>query len=437
MCNLRSKLLFVALLAFRSIHSSAQTSTTSNPTNGRENNPYTKFGIGELSNGSSVALKGMGNITSAFENPYEINTDNPASYAFLRRTTFEIGAMGSSRTIDGSGLSYTTGTATLSYLTIGIPVNKNGGLVLGFRPYSKVYYSLVDTIFNSPIGSALRSYSGDGGLNYAYAGAAAKWKGLSVGFNLGYLFGTTQYTTAMIPIDTLATNNGYTTRYDDYVRIGGLYWKGGVMYETKIDSGLTLRIGGTISIGQNITERLNAYQVAAYNFGDTTVNDTVNYAGQQKGRLKLPMSYSAGISLSKEDKWNVGIDYTATQWSDFNSSPYTYMNTNVASGSYKFSAGVEYTPDINNIRSYFSRCTYRFGGYYGLDYLKINGNDIPYYGMTAGASLPFRRSLSRLHTALEVGRLGSTSAGMIQETYVRFSLGVSFNDLWFIKRKYD
>ena len=187
MSHLVNKLLLVFLL-LTGIRVSAQTSTasttdnTSSPLDGRENNPYSKFGIGELSNGNSTVLRGMGNITSAFENPYEMNTDNPASYSFLGRTTFEMGATASVRFIKGGGLEYTAGTASISYFSLGFPVGKHGGFCLGFKPISQVYYSMVDTINapQSPIGSVARSYSGEGGLNYAYLGGAWQYKGLSL-----------------------------------------------------------------------------------------------------------------------------------------------------------------------------------------------------------------------------------------------------------------
>lgn len=446
-------LLVVFLLSFGS-GVLAQTGTISNPTNGRENNPYSRFGFGELVNGNSTVLKGMGNITSAFHDPYEINTDNPASYSFLQGTTFEMGASASTRTIKGSGLSYTTGTATINYLNIGVPLNKHSGLSFGFKPYSHSYYSLVDTLTGSsnppsPIGQVARSYNGEGGLNLAYLGAAAKWGEFSIGFNAGYMFGNFRNTTAAVPIDTSILNKAYTTEYTNYTRIGGLYWKAGFMYEHKIDSTpYTITIGGTVSLNQGITEKLNAFQISSYNFGDTLVNDTISKPGEQKGKLKLPLSYSIGVMLSKSDKWRVGLDYVGTQWSGYGSTPDSTMATGIASQSYKISLGGEYTPDVNNIRNYFSRVTYRFGLYYGSDYLKLpdplnptNYTQLPCYGITVGGSLPFKRTLgsypSHLHMSIDVGRLGTTANNLLQQTYVRFSLGVSFSSRWFIPRKYD
>ena len=440
----RAKFFLIFLFIFRCFEASAQTSAssgtnTSNPLSDRENNPYSKYGVGELQNGNNTVLKGMGNVTSAFENEYEVNTDNPASYAFLKRTTFEAGAMASTRNVNAYNESYTTGTASLSYLNIAFPIGHNAGLCLGFRPFSHSYYSLSDTLPqpNSPIGETIRSYNGDGGLNNAFIGLAYKYKDLSIGANFGYMFGTIQHSTQVIPYDTLLSNKAYVADFVNYNRIGGIYWKAGALYEHKIDSNYTIRIGGTLTISQKLNEKYNAYQISIYNFGDTLVNDTSLNSGQVQGKLKLPLTYSIGVMLAHNNKWDIGIDYTATKWSDFQSSVEPTMDSGVAKASYKISIGGEYTPDATNIRSYSSRITYRLGMYYGTDYLSFQNTQLPVYGVTVGASLPFRRSTSHLHTSLDIGRIGTTTNNLIQETYVRFSLGMSFNDLWFIKRKYD
>lgn len=437
MCRIHAKVLIIILSVLGSINATAQTGGTSNPTNQRENNPYSKFGIGEFINGNNTILRGMGNITSAYASPYAVNSDNPASYSFLQRTTFEAGGTASSRTMEAQGLSYQTGTASVSYLNLAVPIGEDGGLCFGFRPHTRVYYALADTIFNSPIGMAGRSYNGEGGLNYAYLGAARKYKGLSVGFNLGYLFGTLRHTSALVPLDSLGVNRAYTSEFTNYNRIGGLNWKAGVMYERKLDSNYSIRIGGTLALQQNITEKLNAFQISSYNFGDTFVSDTSTYVGEQKGKLKLPLSYSIGVLLSRNDKWSVGLDYTATRWSGFRSSPDSSLQVGVGSGSYKISLGGEITPDINSIRRYLARATYRVGAYYGTDYLNLNSTALPCYGLTAGLSLPFKRSLSRIHMAADFGRMGTSANNLILTNYIKFTMGFTFNDKWFIPRKYD
>lgn len=426
----------------------AQTSSVSNPNNGRENNPYSKYGIGELWNGNNTQLKGMGNITSAYADPFQMNTDNPASYASLLLTTFEGGAIASSRTVKNTTEKYSTGTASLSHLSIGIPISRRkgllmqnvGGIALGLRPYSRAFYSLVDTI-SSPMGRTIRSYAGDGGLSHAFIGGAYKYKHFSVGANFGYIFGTYRNFTTVVPRDTLAINNAYTAEFARYTRMGGVHWKVGALYERAvIDSEYHLRIGATYTMGQNIRQTMSFYQVSIYNFGDSLVNDTSLAQDETRGKLKLPTSFSAGVMLARSNKWSLGVDYTSTTWSEFKSSPDTNMNFGIANSTYKMSLGGEYTPNPDELKNYFARVTYRMGVYYGTDYVLLKNTTLPCYGITFGGSFPFKRSVrstSRVHTSFDIGRMGTTANGLIQQTYVRFGVGLTFNDKWFIQRKYD
>jgi hypothetical protein len=432
----RAKSLLVALsVLITASEVNAQTTTVSNPTNGRDNNPYSKYGIGELLNSNNAVLRGMGNITSAYESPVAVNSDNPASYSFLKRTTFEAAFMGRTRHIVSGNQSYNSGTGTISYLHIGFPIGKGGGLVFGYKPYSTAYYSLIDSTSSTLLGKTYKTYNGQGELNDAYVGAAAKFKGLSLGFNLGYRFGNINSTTTVQ--DSSFTNHAFRAEFSNYNRIGGLYWKGGLMYKRVIDSNLIFRIGGTLALNQNLSETFRTYQIAGYNFGDTVVRDTSYNPGTVRGTLTLPLSYSVGIMIGRTEKWSVGVDYTATQWSSFSSTPDASLNSGVGEQAYKISIGGELTPDATALRNYLSRVTYRVGGYYGTDYLKLNNTVLPCYGITFGASFPFRRSLSQVHTAFDIGKLGTTENNLMSQTYVRFTVGISFNDLWFVKTKYN
>src|SRR5687767_793153 len=108
----------------------------------RENSPYSRYGMGEERNGFNTLLKGMGTVSSAYANPYAINSDNPASYSYIKLTTYEAGGEGSMRTITGGNEKYKTGMATLSYFTFGIPAGKYLGLSFGLRPETREYYWL-------------------------------------------------------------------------------------------------------------------------------------------------------------------------------------------------------------------------------------------------------------------------------------------------------
>lgn len=429
---------FLLFLFTFNIRSGAQTSTVSNPTSTRENNPYSRFGVGEMLNGNSAVLQGMGNTTSAYENPYSLNTDNPASYSFLKLTTIDAGMMSSIRTVSSNGTNYTTGTATLNYFNIGVPVSKHGGLSFGFRPVSRVYYNLADTALVNNVGQVRNSYGGVGGLNFAYIGGAYEYKGLSVGVNFGYMFGGITNSSFADNIDTTST---MSSEFSNYVKLGGIYWKGGIMYETKLNKTYTLRVGGTLALSQKLNAIQNNYWISSYQFVDTLIQDTSYNSNQAKGKVVLPMSWSFGVHLAKAENWDLGIDYSTTQWSQFNN-PFGQFGTSkgndsLATNAYKIAVGGEYTPNVNNIRNYWSRVTYRFGFYYGTDPIYLQNTQIKYFGFTAGASLPFKRTTSELHGALDIGKSGTPTNGLIEQVYVRLTLGLTFNAKWFIPRKYE
>jgi hypothetical protein len=60
-------------------------------------------------------------------------------------------------------------------------------------------------------------------------------------------------------------------------------------------------------------------------------------------------------------------------------------------------------------------------------------------GGTIGASFPLKRNYNnfgRIHTALDIGQRGTIANGLARELIVKFTFGVSLNDIWFIKRKF-
>ncbi len=435
-----AKKLLPALLALSITHVHAQTTTAgSNPKSGKENNPYSRYGIGEFTNGNNVVLRGMGNITSAYASPFRVNTDNPASYSFLRRTTFELAANASTRnvhgTVNGTSQAYSSATASVAYMNLGVPIGKNGGMSFGFRPNSQVYYLLVDSGFYAPLDTLLKRYEGEGSTNYAFIGGSYRYKGLSIGVNVGYLFGNVRNSSFMYPVASTTTKYGFISNYSTYTQVGGVHWKGGLQYEKKLDSFHVLRIGGTVTLGQDLKQHYSEYHISSYNFSDTIIRDSSVKITDKVGTLTLPMSYSAGVMFGREGKWSAGIDYTATNWSTFNSSLNPQMNANVGTDAYKLSVGGEYTPDAEAMRNLLSRSTYRLGVYYGTDYLRVNNVILPKYGVTAGFSTSFKRSISQLHVAVDAGVLGTTEHNLVRQNYIRLTIGLSMNDLWFVRPK--
>lgn len=413
---------FLLLAGFSLISQVAQAQKSN-----KENSPYSRFGVGEVCNGANTFLKGMANTSSAYASSFNVNTENPASYSYLTLTTYEAGASGNTRTVLGSTDKYKTGSANLAYMDIGIPLGKYAGMAIGLKPVTRVYYYLTDTSMVDSFGKAVKSYQGDGSLNQGFIGFAGKYKGLSLGFNFGYVFGTTITINSLEPTDE--SNKVLSSQFYTRTKTGGVYWNLGAMYQHDLNDKLFLRGGATLTLSQQLNASRDKYWISYLYQADTALSLT-----DVKGKIQMPMSYSAGLQLVGNNKWSTSINYAATNWSNYTN----YGTTDsLAATSYKLSVGAEYTPDAASIDNYLQKVTYRIGGYYGKDPVMLRGTQLDYYAVTAGCTLPFRKNISRVHMSLEVGSRGTKANGLVRENFVRFGVGLSLNDKWFIKRKYD
>lgn len=426
MCHNFAKRVSVLIGLLIPVAASAQNSN-------KENAPYSRYGIGEAAFGSNTLLRGLGYASSAYKSTTAINSDNPATYSSLKFTTYEAGLMGSTRNLKTGGNSYSTGSASLAYLNIGIPLGKNAGMALGLRPQSKVFYHNVDSNSIPGIGKVAEEYLGEGGLNFAYLGLSGKYNGFSLGVNAGYMFGTIQNTARIVNIDT---TRALSSDFSQYTKIGGIYWKAGAQYERALSKKMFMRLGATASISQSLNaDRENL--TTAIRYSGTRATDTSYVSANIAGKVVLPLSYSFGAQIGGE-KWSVVADYSLTAWNQFRNYG---MTDSLVDNASRISAGVEYTPNAGSVYKYLSRVTYRAGFYYGTDHVKLRNTEIRYYAVTAGASLPFRRTPDRVHLAAEYGKRGTVSNGLVEEGFFKFTLGISLNasgnDGWFKKRRYD
>ncbi len=427
------------ILLFSVATVSAQTSESgSNPLSNKQNSPYSRYGFGDLRSGVNIAYRGMGSITSSVADPFTINTENPASYASLALTTYEIAGEGNSHRLRANNKTYATGMASLSYMNIAFPLGKHFGMALGIKPHSRMYYNAQDSVTGTNgipgIGDAIRIYFGDGSINKAFIGFGGTVKGFSLGFNFGYMFGNTRTTSALVNIDTTTTMN---TEISRYTNIGGVYYNIGALYTAKLNDKYQLNVGGTVSLSQNIGATRDEYWISYARVGGVSDYDTIYTTSGAKGQYISPLSYSLGVQLLGNQQWRVGVDFTGTQWSQFRN----FGNIDsLQASTWRTNIGAEITPDAKSARKYLPRVSYRLGFYYGSDYIRLRNTDMSLYGVTVGLSLPFRKSPDRIHTALEVGSRGTTQNGLIRENFVKFTLGASLNaflDKWFVKRKYD
>ena len=113
--------------------------------------------------------------------------------------------------------------------------------------------------------------------------------------------------------------------------------------------------------------------------------------------------------------------------------------------SWKIRAGTEYYPLKSNtpFKKYFNFVKYRFGFYYGPDYINLNNTQLPEYGITFGAGFPlklrksyYETQTSLLNAAIEFGSRGDKKSNLRDNTF-KVSVGFSLSDLWFGRSKYQ
>ncbi|MBU3677664.1 MAG: hypothetical protein FGM54_10875, partial [Chitinophagaceae bacterium] len=90
--------------AFLSIHTTLKA---------QDNSPYSRFALGNLRATENVAFRGMGGVCIADDNPLIANPSNPATYAGLKMTAYQIALDGTMLNIKNKTTSFRTGGATL------------------------------------------------------------------------------------------------------------------------------------------------------------------------------------------------------------------------------------------------------------------------------------------------------------------------------------
>ncbi len=171
--TITNKTLLVALISSLSIFN----------TFAQENSPYSRYGLGNLKSADNVANRGMGGVSIADDNFFIANPNNPASFAGLKLTSFQIGIEGVSVNVRNSSVSNRTGSMGLSYVNLAFPITKNVGLSFGLIPQTRAKYAMSETNMIDGISKVDYNYYGGGGTQKLYVGAAYKYKEYSVGFS--------------------------------------------------------------------------------------------------------------------------------------------------------------------------------------------------------------------------------------------------------------
>lgn len=397
--------------------------------------PYSRFGIGDLNNNSNAYFLTLGGTTIGMRNPMYINSSNPASYSSIISQSFVFQGSVYNRYVElrTEDLNEVGNYATIGNLAFGFPVTKWWKASFGLQPYSNIGYSVNKTEIIENVGNTLYQYEGSGGLNQFYVGSAFQLsKHFSVGANAVYMFGNNDRTNSIYFPDSLFMLSSRKVRS---ANIQDIYVEYGMQYHNSWENDLFLNVGATY---QNTWDLHAEETVIGETFlGDPdvsiqTVKDTVSYTNED-GSVTLPSKYGIGISLGKQNRWKVGVDYEQQHWEEFEA----FGRNDSLVNSSRLAVGAEITPDATSISSYWSRVRYRLGFRYYNSYLELRNNRISEFGISFGFGLPIRNSNTMINLGAEVGKRGTTANKLIEENFITLSLGISLQELWFVKRKYN
>jgi len=396
--------------------------------------PYSRFGIGDLSDNNNAWNMNMGQLGIGVRSPYHVNYLNPASYAAFDSLSFvfEGGFNGQFVTLTSNVQTTSRNYASLGCLLFGMPVNKWWKTSLGLVPFSDVGYN-VENSYNYPTtGRIVRIYSGSGGINRLYWGNAFQlFKGFSIGANVSYLFGSmNREATVTFPDSAYALN----FRESYFVTMNDLHYNFGAQYRTKIKNEIFLNLGvvyaPSLSMAAKTDILANTFMVS--NLGTETPRDTLIKQSGQTGRIIIPIMIGGGFSFEKTDKWMIGLDYQWQNWEKFRAFDLSDSLVN----SWHVSIGGEIIPKIDNYNNFLARMHYRLGFIYNKTYLQLRGQDISEYAFSFGIGIPLRGMKTMLNIGAEYGTRGNTSQGMIHESFFKVVVGFSIYERWFVKRKY-
>ena len=245
--------------------------------------PYSSYGIGSVNHSSNGVLDAMGGVSYAMQNPYYINIRNPASYAAFDSLSFiaDVAASAYVSQLKQNRMTQKNTYAQPGYLAIGLPVTPHWRTSLGILPFSTVGYDIETVQEIERVGPTTYKYSGDGGINQLYWGNAFKiCKGLSIGLNASYIFGTI-HSYSNTEIEGAYFSNSYVR---DSYQAKGVYLDAGLQYF--FNAGEKHRIGlGVVYSNTAYIWAKESILASRYSgsYISTVIYDTIMYKDDIKG----------------------------------------------------------------------------------------------------------------------------------------------------------
>ncbi len=431
------------------------------------NSPYSRYGFGIQSERAMGFNKGMGGVAQGFRNGQQINMANPASYSAVDSVTalFDMGITFQNSNYKMGNLQQNLRNTSFDYFAFQFRAFRHVGMTIGLLPITNIKYdfsSSSEKLEGTENITSSYNFNGDGGLREVIFGTGWNpFKPISIGFNVGYIWGDYTHNMQM----AFSESNAFGLKRTYSAEISTYNLQAGLQYIQPINKKDQIVLGVAYTLGHNFGN--DAYRtteiLTSDTSGDTKTNDTI------KSAFHWPTSIAAGVTYYHSNTLRIGADFELQRWSGtrfpnhetgFSGSTIseTYTSTvGQLNDRIKFASGLDWTPNPLS-GHYFSKCTYKVGGYYAQTYAKPDVTGVvtkkPYeIGVSAGISFPIanahitsldmrKRNIPRLnmsvqwvHTNIPYLNASTMQPGTLIENYFKLCLGISFSERWFYKSK--
>lgn len=438
--NQIQRLFVLAALVLITVSGEAQTNGS--------NSSYSRFGLGLLNDQSQGFNKGMGGVAQGFRINTQVNVQNPASYSCIDSLTFILDAGMGMQTgrMKQNGSNVRAMNTSLEYVTAGFRLRPGLGMSIGFVPYSTIGYNfdvanrIANNYTSSQTITTQTNYYGNGGLHQLYIGTGWNpFADLSIGANIGYLWGVYNHSMSQTFYEGTQTSSTYNAQ--------NIMWSSdlrtfkldiGVQYPITLKKDEKLTLGATMGLGHAINSKVNLLRFTSQ--GDTIPTNPVSKA------FDLPYTISTGATWQHGERLAVGVDYTMEHWKGcrvpVSRATTTTNEIAISTDQYvnlhRIAAGADYIHSSATSKKYRDFIHYRFGMSYQTPYVKVNGHDGPSeMSLTAGVALPLKTSSRSLINVSAQWLRRSAGSKQITENYFMLHMGLTFNEQWFQKWKFQ
>lgn len=421
--------------------------------------PFSYYGLGEVSGYDHPIFSGIGNTEITLIDSTALNFYNPSSYNSIGtgQPIFSIGLSSRLSNYSQSGTKEFASKSGIQHFAFGFSFAKHFGIGLGMRPYAMRSYDFTSGE-NVGTDSITYRYIGAGGLSETFIGFSVNLlpfldsTKLSVGANLGWLFGNVEHTRQSYLSTSTNSTGGVGVNTTD---VRSIHYDFGMHFKHYFNANNEIGLYATVDPSQSLRSSYSEGIFYASNVNNPNGYDTTSFFELTGQRIQTAPKFTYGLSYTyffTDSKTiqrklhpviSVHASYSTVDWSKYNdpNNPSSaYLKTS------KLTAGVQIIPEGNlkfntaktNI---LTQMKYRVGFYsYTLPYA-INNEQVSDFGTTFGFGIPITigKSLSSVNLGLAVGKRGTNDDNQIKENYYGINFGISIapgaSDRWFQKRR--